>query len=90
MLKPTFVIMESEMDIKRRTLTVEEAGRVLGISRGSAYEGVRNGTIPSIRIGHRLLIPVAGLERLLSEPGHSTQGDDVAELRPSSHRPSPE
>lgn len=49
-----------------KILTVEEAGRELGISRGLAYEGVRTGAIPSVRIGRRLLVPRAALDRLLA------------------------
>jgi excisionase family DNA binding protein len=47
------------------TLTVEEAGDALGISRASAYEGVRTGEIPSIRVGRRIVVPTAALRRLL-------------------------
>ena len=47
------------------TLKVEEAANLLGISRGLAYEMVRLGKIPSIRFGHRLLIPRRALNRLL-------------------------
>lgn len=50
----------------RPTVTVEEAGSYLGISRGSAYEAARNGDLPSIRVGRRLLVPTAALRRLLS------------------------
>ena len=49
------------------TLTVPEAARKLGIGRNAAYEGVRAGDIPSIRIGKRLVVPKAALERLLGE-----------------------
>ena len=38
-------------------VTVEEAGRLLGISRGLAYDLVRQGVIPSIRLGRRVVIP---------------------------------
>jgi excisionase family DNA binding protein len=48
----------------RLTMTVDEVAKRLGISRPSAYEGVRVGQIPSVRIGRRLLIPVAALERM--------------------------
>ena len=41
----------------RLTLTVEEAAASLGISRASAYEAVRRGEIPAIRIGRRILVP---------------------------------
>ncbi len=48
-------------------LTVVEVARELGISRGLAYEAVRLGQIPSVRIGRRVLIPRAALERLLAQ-----------------------
>jgi excisionase family DNA binding protein len=52
-------------------LTVEEAARVLRISRQTAYEGVRSGEIPSLRIGARLLVPRRRLEQMLA-------GEEVA------------
>lgn len=66
--------------LERRTLTVEEAARILGIGRNSAYEAVRRGEIPAIRLGHRLLVPRAALERLLVEgepPARPTGGPIV-------------
>jgi excisionase family DNA binding protein len=51
----------------RKTLTVEEAAKLLGIGRGLAYEGVRDGSIPSVRIGRRVLVPRARLLALLGE-----------------------
>ena len=50
----------------RLTLTVVEAAEMLGIGRSAAYEAVRVGVLPSIRIGRRYLIPRAGLEKMLS------------------------
>ena len=47
------------------TLTVEETAEILGVSRTFAYEAVRRGEIPSVRIGRRILIPKVALERLL-------------------------
>jgi excisionase family DNA binding protein len=49
----------------RRVGTINEAARMLGISRGSAYEAAKRGEIPTIRIGRRLLVPLAALERML-------------------------
>ena len=37
--------------------SVEEAGALLGISRSSAYAGVNSGDIPSVRVGHLLIVP---------------------------------
>lgn len=39
------------------TYSVEDVAVLLGIARGKAYEHVRSGDIPSIRIGKRYLIP---------------------------------
>ena len=54
-----------DFPIERLTLTVEEAAETLGISRAFAYEAVANGDIPCIRIGGRILVPKAALEKLL-------------------------
>jgi excisionase family DNA binding protein len=43
------------------TLTVEQAAKVLGISRSTAYELVHTGDIPSLRFGRRIVIPAAKL-----------------------------
>ncbi len=47
------------------TLSVTQAARILGVGRNTAYEAVRTGAIPSIRVGRRVLVPKAALERLL-------------------------
>jgi len=49
----------------RLVFTVEEAAQLLGISRSFAYEAVQKGEIPSMRIGRRILVPKAALDRLL-------------------------
>ena len=48
------------------TVSVEEAARMLGISRGAAYTHARDGSIPTIRLGKRLLVPKAALDKLLT------------------------
>ena len=61
-------------DANRLTLSVEEAGKMLGLSRGLMYEAVRTGQIPSIRIGRRILIPRAALHRMLKDAvGHDIE-----------------
>ncbi len=55
-----------EVPAERKTLTVAEAGEALGIGRNQAYQAVRDGKIPSIRIGKRWLVPKAALDRLLA------------------------
>jgi excisionase family DNA binding protein len=56
-----------------QTLTVEEAGRVLGISRSLAYEAARRGEIPVIRIGKRYLVLKVQLEQILAGSGKRTR-----------------
>ena len=55
--------------MERQTANVEEAARLLGIGRNSAYVAVRQGEIPVIRIGRRMVVPRAALDRLLSGQG---------------------
>lgn len=48
------------------TITILEAAARLGISRNLAYESARTGKLPTIRLGARVLVPVAALEKLLA------------------------
>ena len=48
-----------------QTLTVEAAGEIMGIGRNQAYEAVHRGELPSIKIGKRILVPKALLDKLL-------------------------
>jgi excisionase family DNA binding protein len=56
--------------MKRRplTITIDEAGEALGISRGSAYKAARMGELPVIRIGKRLLVVRDRFEEMLDDP----------------------
>jgi excisionase family DNA binding protein len=49
----------------RDTLTVDEAGKILGLNRWTAYAYVQNGTIPAVRLGKRWIVPRHAIERLL-------------------------
>jgi excisionase family DNA binding protein len=57
----------------RQTLTVQEAARVLGISRDAAYQAVSTGEIPSFRIGRRILVSRMAIDRLLTAGTTSRQ-----------------
>jgi len=49
--------------------SVDELAEVLGVSRQSAYSGLRRGEIPSIRINKRFIIPRAAIEAWLKTAG---------------------
>ena len=40
-------------------------GEILGLSRQSTYDAAQRGEIPTIRIGRRLIVPVARLRAML-------------------------
>lgn len=56
-------------------LTVTEVAHLLRISRGAAYSAVRRGDLPSIRLGHRILIPTARILESLGEVAQRKQGE---------------
>jgi excisionase family DNA binding protein len=61
----------SEVDMvgEKLTVTVEEAGELLGISRGLAYELVRRGELPSLHLGRRIVVPLPRLRAMLDGAG---------------------
>jgi hypothetical protein len=50
-----------------------DAGGALGIGRSSTYKAARAGEIPTIRLGRRLVVPVAKLRAML---GADVSGGD--------------
>lgn len=55
-----------KQEMEPLVLTVEQARKLLGLSRSLIYQAINSGQIPSIRIGRRILIPTAQLERLIN------------------------
>ena len=51
---------------------VPTAGKLLNLSRATAYNLCAQGVIPTIRFGKRLLVPKAALLKLLAEAGNKT------------------
>ncbi len=57
------------MDRDELVLNVADVCKLLKLSRGAIYSGIRCGQIPAIRVGRRLLIPLAALQKLLEGKG---------------------
>jgi excisionase family DNA binding protein len=55
-----------------QTLSIEDAGKVLGIGRSSAYKAVKSGEIPSLRFGSKVVVPRKALDALL-QSAHTKQ-----------------
>ncbi|MGQ0826748.1 MAG: helix-turn-helix domain-containing protein [Actinomycetota bacterium] len=51
----------------RLVCTVDEAAGLLGISRTLAYELVGRGALPAVRLGRRIVVPLAALDALLQQ-----------------------
>lgn len=55
-------------DLETKTYTVNQVAKVLGIGRSAAYEAVRTGALPSIRVSpRRIVIPRTAIAKLLGE-----------------------
>ncbi len=54
-------------EIKRGTMRLwPDAGRRLGLGRAATYAAAARQQIPTLKIGRKLLVPVAALERMLA------------------------
>lgn len=45
------------VDTKAVTYSVDQVAELLGLSRGTAYQHVRDGVIPAVRLGRRWFVP---------------------------------
>ena len=53
---------------------VDELARELGLGRLTVYAALRNGTIPSIRVGKRYVLPRAAIKRWLEDAAMKSAG----------------
>jgi excisionase family DNA binding protein len=53
------------IELAAATYRIDEAAKVLGISRNKCYEAAKSGQLPTVRIGKRLLVPKIALAKLL-------------------------
>ena len=54
--------------VRPLAVSVEEAGRLLGVSRDLVYDMVARHELPAVRLGRRIVIPVRALEEVVGEP----------------------
>ena len=71
---------EAKRETLRAVYTIPEAAQVLGIGRNLAYMGAREGWLPTLRCGRRLVVPRQALEALLALPNIATRSQ-VPETR---------
>jgi excisionase family DNA binding protein len=51
---------------EKQVFSVAEAGKILGLSRNTAYKAAKAGDIPTIKIGSKMLVPMESMRRILS------------------------
>ena len=56
-----------QMAYEKSVYTVPQVAKILGINRNLAYELVRRGDLPALRLGKRLVCPKQAIDRLLSQ-----------------------
>ncbi len=85
-------LLEKVLPPDKATITVPEAGKVLGIGEASSYAAARRGEIPVLRFGEkRVVVPLPALRNLLEKGTFVTEDDEATDLdrrrvRPSSLR----
>jgi excisionase family DNA binding protein len=65
--------------IERRTLSIPEVAKLLGLSRSAAYAMAADGRlpVPVIRVGTKVVVPRRAVEQLLGEPlDHAAAGPE--------------
>ncbi|MEU4208217.1 helix-turn-helix domain-containing protein [Rothia terrae] len=60
----------------KATVTAVDAAELLGVDRRTVSRGIADGTIPSIRVGRRVLIPRVRLLHMLT--GHTEPAEQAA------------
>lgn len=60
--------------MEKLTMTVEEAGKVLGVSRPTAYKLVQRADFHVVRVGHRLLVSTEGLREWVKKEAGAGAG----------------
>lgn len=59
-------VKKGDKNMEPLTLTVTEAAQLLRISRNSAYNLAKEGKLPTVKLGRRLLVPTKALNELLA------------------------
>jgi hypothetical protein len=60
-------------------ISVEDAGKLVGLSRSAAYRAAARGDIPTFRLGRRLYVPTARLLEMLGISSEDEPRATVAE-----------
>jgi excisionase family DNA binding protein len=65
--------LEDVKQSKKAALTIHEVATVLGLNRRTVSSATKNGEIPCVRLGRRVLIPRAAFIALLENKGKGAE-----------------
>lgn len=68
---------QSSPPMDRLAVSVEEAAQMLGIGRSKVFELLKEGSLPSIRIGRRRLISCTEIRAFLERVGTATTSTQI-------------
>ena len=69
-----------------KTISVPEAGRLLGLGKNGSYAAAGRGEIPVLRFGSRLRVPVVAFDRMLAQAGSKSSALDTASATGAFHK----
>ena len=52
--------------MEKKTVSTKEVAAILGIGRSLTLKLIATGEIPSIKLGRRVLVPIAALEKTIA------------------------
>jgi excisionase family DNA binding protein len=67
-------MIDGQNSLSERVLTVPEAARLLRVGVRTYYAAAARGDVPAVRIGRRIVVPGALLERFLAGGGFNGTG----------------
>lgn len=70
----------------RQAYTPKEVGKILGLARTALYAAIRSGEIKSFRIGGKILISKAVIDRLLASHRVTSTGRAKRPKKPSNRK----
>jgi excisionase family DNA binding protein len=73
MRPPTGIETNYMLTDSRLVVTIAEAAKLLGISRSFAYQLVKRGELPVVRLGRRQLVPKESLSRLMESVAQQSE-----------------
>ncbi len=62
--------------MEKLTYTIVECAKLLGVSRSMGYESARQGKLPVLRFGRRLVVPKYAFDKMLREAKPQIPPDD--------------